>query len=294
MKNKDTVLIIYPPGGYGTFFEWCLSYFSGELESNDSPLDKDAGSARNFDGNRLDFPKHLQQGTEFLTTAEYLNSDLNYKFVRSHGEHDLAPVQQYINQYGSYFKKIIHLRHDNLVMLEILSNMIHKIKKVDIAATWYKRANVTDSDAIWEIREKLTFLIEGRYSHYDTHLNFIAPNVLDIPVGSLGNNFEQVIEDVFVKLNLKFDPIRKQQLSTRLAEWRDSQPYLHIDRKCTEIVNATVNDRYYDWSHIQLDIFAEAYIQMQLRLLHKLQLKCYNLNVFPTNTKDLKELLFDV
>jgi hypothetical protein len=295
MKNKDTVLIIYPGGGYGTFFEWCLSYFSGELTSSESPLVAGTGSAHNFVGNPLDFPKDLWPGSVFLTVEEYLSSDFTYTFVRSHGEDGNGTVQKYVDRYGHYFKKIIHLRHENKIALEVLSNSIYKIKKINVADFWYDNAKVVSSDAIWEIREKLSFVMEGRYKHHDKEwTDFVAPNVIDVPIAKLGTDFEQVLENVFSELGLIFDPTRKKEMPEHLSTWRTSQQFLHIDQKCSQIINSTVNNRYHDWSHIHLDIFAEAYIQMQFRLLHKLQLKCYNLNVFPTNTKDLKELLLDV
>ena len=44
---KNTNVILYPPGGYGHFINWCCEYFSGNLDSDVVPLN-DLGNCHNF------------------------------------------------------------------------------------------------------------------------------------------------------------------------------------------------------------------------------------------------------
>lgn len=95
---------------------------------------------------------------------------------------------------------------------------------------------------------------------------------------------------------LSIDNWRKYLDSDNFSEiyeqWLAIQKHKDTDKIVQSIVNSTVNGIDYAWA--PLNIVNEAVVQMQLRDLHSLDLKCYNLDVFPTNTKDLKELLINV
>ena len=69
--------------------------------------------------------------------------------------------------------------------------------------------------------------------------------------------------------------------------------YTQKDIIVDNIVNAIIAGTEYDWGEGKLSLIDESIVQMRLRDLHELDLKCYNLNVFPTNTTDLKKLLFN-
>jgi len=300
MTIKDTTLIIYPTGGYGTYFEWCLSYFTGLLKDSDSPLMKSTGSAHKFWGNPLDFPKDILGAVQPCPSVdEYLDSENNYVFARTHARVNLGSAQLYVDKYGDYFKHIIHLRHSKHVILEVLLNRLHKVfdskKAVD---DFYKQANVLPTDAIWEAREKISFTISGLYNHYDSERgDFTAKHAIDIPIERLKDEFRQVITEVVNTIGLELDPIREQELDSVLKEWKHSQKFLGIDQMCLQFVNAAIKGEDFDWDdlpHYPSNIVIEAYIQMLLRDLHRYEIRCYNLDVFPTNTKDLKELLINV
>jgi hypothetical protein len=299
MKNKDTALIIYPGGGYGTFFEWCLTYFSGELESNSSPLISATGSAHKFWGHPLDFSNPTGHHLECLTVDQYLNSDSNFTFARSHARADVNSAQVYVDKYGNAFKHIIEPRPDNTVMLEIFLNLLHKVSFAnDIVDKIYNASSITSNDDKWEVREKLSFYLRSRYLHLDSERrHFTAPNVITIPIARLHNQFKSCIQEVFDSIGIKGDPSREHEMDTVLADWASNQKFLNIDSLCQQFVKAAISGEEYSWPRLAtlpLNIFIESYIQMLLRDLHGLEIRCYNLNVFPTNAKNLKELLINV
>lgn len=300
MKNKDTILIIYPTGGYGTFFEWCLTYFSGELIFDSSPIISETGSAHNFWGNPLDFPSFPKRNLKSLTMEEYLNSDLNFTFARSHANF-FTGLQDYVNRYGPAFKHIIELRPDHTVILEIMLNLFHKIVREDAKNQLdfeYKLSSITDDDNIWEVREKLSFHLRGRYLHIDLpEHHVVAPNVITIPISQFCTQSKNCILKVFDSVGMPIDPERKLKIDDILADWENNQIFLNIDQKCHDFVDAVIAGKDYSWPELNklpYNIFIEAYIQMLLRDLHGFEIKCYNLDVFPTNAKDLKELLINV
>jgi hypothetical protein len=301
MKNKNTVLIIYPGGGYGTFFEWCLTYFSGELESYSSPLIAATGSAHNFWGHPLNLEVLPGRNLKSLTIDEYLDSDLNFTFARSHGQTNEYDAQSYVDKYGSAFKHIIELRPDHSVMLEIFLNLLHKIPcefSNNIIKEAYDLSSITDNDKTWEIREKLSFHLRGRYLWSDSEINHLtAPNIITIPISQLSTQFKNCILKVFDSAGIGVSPTRKLEMDTIFDDWANNQLFLNIHQRCQKFVSAVIAGENYSWpelTKLPLNIFIEAYIQMLLRDLHGFEIKCYNLDVFPTSAKDLKELLINV
>lgn len=68
------------------------------------------------------------------------------------------------------------------------------------------------------------------------------------------------------------------------------QCHMNKDLLCNQIVESIITNEYFDWSATALTFIDEAMIQKLLRDAG-VQLRCYNLNIFPTNTKDFLPLL---
>ena len=69
------------------------------------------------------------------------------------------------------------------------------------------------------------------------------------------------------------------------------QKFVNIDHVCQQILAAVVNGQYSEWE--DLSIFDEAWLQWQLRN-NKLEIRCEGLDKFPTNSLQLRELLYPV
>jgi len=76
-------------------------------------------------------------------------------------------------------------------------------------------------------------------------------------------------------------------------KWIVLQEHKNKDQIVVEIINNILADRNFDWADKNLTIYDEAMIQYYLREKN-IEIKCNELNVFPTNTNDLKELLYNV
>ena len=74
------------------------------------------------------------------------------------------------------------------------------------------------------------------------------------------------------------------------SEWVSLQVHKNKDQLCNSIVNSVIQNPI-EWDYNELTLLDEAYIQKELRRLHKLELRCYNLNRFPTSTQELKKYL---
>lgn len=288
MNKKDTVLIVYPIGAYGTFLEWCLNYFSGKLINDDLPF-KSNGSSHKFKGFPLDFPGSI-------TTNDYLSSDITYDIARTHWLDTPGSrnnVSTYINSYKDYFKFVIKIHADQDYNLLVLHNILTKVNfegKNDFIKTLNEVSHIYDYDAVWIKREKLSLIIQYLHSYWNYYETDSA-NQLTITVSDLITNLKETLKLIFDRLNFKFDPDRLAKIDWVIEHWLALQKYKDIDKLCRNIIESTLNNINYAWSKENLTIYDEAYIQMCLRTLHNTELRCYNLNEFPTDSIDLRKIL---
>jgi len=56
-----------------------------------------------------------------------------------------------------------------------------------------------------------------------------------------------------------------------------------------KILNSVFTDQYFEWQQDDLTLYSEAYIQRSLKN-QGIMLQCYNLDKFPTSTKNLIEI----
>ena len=99
------------------------------------------------------------------------------------------------------------------------------------------------------------------------------------------------LKSTFLKISeyLGLTVINKKELTQFCNKWTKAQQYIIDEYKSIElIVNNTLSNKDYDWPI--LNIIAESIIQKRLRDAGY-ELKCYNLNRFPTNSKTLANLL---
>jgi hypothetical protein len=83
--------------------------------------------------------------------------------------------------------------------------------------------------------------------------------------------------------------INKTELTQFCNKWTKAQQYIVDEyRLIDSIVSSILDNEDYNWP--ALNIIAESIIQKRLRDAGY-ELKCYNLNTFPTNSKTLANLL---
>ena len=146
---------------------------------------------------------------------------------------------------------------------------------------------------LWELREFLSFYIFPQHlteTELDNLLHFSDPKVFKLDIRRLFDDFELTVKQLLNFCNL---PLKRNKFKEVFDAWLPLQKHYKKDKLVNDIIQAIAAGAYFDWAATSLTVVDEALVQMQLRDLHKLDLRCYNLNVFPTNTKDLKELLID-
>ena len=69
------------------------------------------------------------------------------------------------------------------------------------------------------------------------------------------------------------------------------QRYQNQDQLCQDIVDNTLNNTYFDWRDQEVPLASQAWIQWQLRNLGW-EIKCDGLDTWPTNSIQLKNLIY--
>ena len=288
MIKKDTILILYPPGSYGTFLEWSLLYFSGLLENTKLPF-RATGSAHEYKGNHLDIyqPDFLN-----ISSIDYFSSNSNLAVVRTHIFNDPTKIQATVDKFKNYSKLIVSLVPDSKSQLLVLNNAISKLSDVNrelLKKGLYVVTDIDQEDPVWVKREKLSFIYSW-YNNFDDYRP-TEDNVYKLSVTDFLNDFETNIQNILDKSQLNIDSDRFKNITDIKNQWLGLQEFKNRQSLCENIVALTLQNVFYEWTGTALSIYDEAYIQYMFRVLHNYDIRCYNLVVFPTNTFELRKLL---
>lgn len=282
MHEKNTILILYPPGGYGTFLDWSLNYFTGII-ADDLPF-LDDGSSHKFYGWHLD-------SSHCISTRDFLQSDKNVFSCRSHSP---IEVSQYLELYGKYFKKIIIIQPTENTAIQTFCNAMLKVKdhtKTQWLTNIYSQNQINTNEPIWSQREKLSYYIEGYAKFYHKWYSTDLSDVHLTNVNDLCYNYKSVLINLIDKLNLKFNSDRFLKIDNIYSEWKTLQPYFDLDNFCSDLAQKIANRIEYQWDSTQLNLFSESYVQYLLRSKYNIELNCCNLDIFPCSSLEFQPYL---
>jgi hypothetical protein len=291
MKN---ICVIYNQGSYGTFVHWCLNYFT-DLKFNQTLPFNSNGNSHKFDN-----PDHLY---DFSGCKSYVNSDLDYNAVRFH-----LRVEEHEDVFGNLtyisenFKKIIFL---HCTEKSIVWNMNNKFEKIwtdgwlkndenikKLIKNWGDQKTL-DTIEVWELRECLSLFYYDQHVAESDLLNVDAfknsfNNCQFVDVEELRDSFEPTIKKLIEYCEL--DLVRND-FSYVFDSWIALQKHKDKDKLVANIIDATLNKEYLEWP--PLTLVDEAVIQYLLRK-NGFEIKCYNINIFPTNSTELNKIIYEI
>lgn len=288
-----TIAIVYTGGAYGTYLEWCLITLTSDIEIR--PPFTSKGNSHHFPGHVL---KDIEGWKNFVATGSQL------PFVRFHPktrkEHSLSSNLDYVCNTA---QSVVYLYPDtalltvnnwmtktckdwwaNQLTKQIDYNLIYQNWSVDPATPF-------DQVPYWIQREFLSFYLmpawydQVEWNHLET---WSHPNCCVVTVGQLLHDFENSIHRIKTHCNLQFKkdvaelvPFHQQNLKL--------QKYITQDQICNQIIDAIVNNQLFEWEPLPLG--SEAWVQWQLRNLGY-EIMCNELDIFPTNSVQLRKLLY--
>ena len=153
---------------------------------------------------------------------------------------------------------------------------------------WNKNYSSWQDMQIWELREWFSLFYPNWIQEWidSKNVNFKTSS-LKVRNSDLLNGLENTFNEICQYLGLTV--IDKTRLTNFCNEWASAQKYIVDEYKLLDlIVENTINNKDFNWQ--DLNIIAEAIIQQNLRLAGY-EIRCYNLNKFPTNSLELNKLL---
>lgn len=293
-----TVPIIYSAGAYGTYVEWCLTTLCS-VEDIQDPFNAN-GNSHGFEGNFL---------SGMPGWRNYLSTNHQHKFVRFHPK-TLAEelLTNNLTEILESVPGIIYLYPDRDSMMLIVNNYLskpwhdwwtaHFSKEIDVSkiySNWLVADTPIAEIPMWIRREFLSFYLmpawydQVEWYHLDSWTHPRSHNVL---ITDLLYNFESVIGQLQQAFDLEFvRPI--QDLLPYHEKNLQLQTHKNQDQLCKRILDSIMNKANFDWTDQILPLASESYIQWQLRNLGY-EIRCHELDKFPTNSVNLQELLYTI
>lgn len=296
--SKDTTVIAYGPGLYGTYLAWCLTTLTTST-SIQEPFTA-IGNSHKFRG-------------VILKTIEdwdhYINSEIQHPFVRLHPKtRKDQKLDNLLTCLNKTAKSVIHLYPERDAVVFYINNYttkthpswwLHQLEDKHINSDLlYSNWPIDNSTAInqiprWIQREFLSFYLmpawfdQLEWYHPD---RWQHPKVLVVTPKKLFFDFESTLLDIQQHCNLEFvRPI------SDLAPYNEKNLALQVnigqDELCANILDAVQTKTYFEWE--SLPLASEVWIQWQLRNLG-FEIQCHGLDKFPTNSVYLTELLYSV
>jgi len=289
--------VFFVPGMFGSTIEYVLRCFTKEYSaSHDISICSD-GSMHNF--SKEFHPRQHKEliGLDNLCTDAITTSI--YPFCDTHFPEILRTIKR---QHVNYHKDKCVLLHANSLSgaeLNILfqyhkiaagqkvnaglqifcGDNTHNIKNWNICYTDYKDMQ------LWELREwfslfYVSWIQEWIQSQYEIDNKFIKIDHLDVL-----NDFVPTMKKIINHCELTL----KSGLEEFSLEWRNKQQYI-VDEfdLLNQIVSYTVSNKDLTWNPV--NVISEAIVQQRLRSLGY-EIRCDQLNTFPTDSKTLYNLL---
>jgi hypothetical protein len=280
------IIVLFPSGGFGSTIEYSLRQFSNELTKVNAVI-LDNGSMHSY----------IKEWHP-LTIDQFLkkpNFDVEIATPVYPGFDNLPPADT-IRKFQEGIpknKKVVVISFDTrdmairnqLFVFHKVPFMIGNLMKNEKYKNWGADYNSFEEMKIFELREAISFFIDSQDSYMDVH-KIIDKNWLCINTDDILYDFKNTILKIIDYCDLSPNTI---EIDDFYNKWFEKQQYILNEFATTKnIVNCMVSDKYFLWQPIS--IMSEAIVQSELKR-HNIEIACYNLDVFPTNTIDLKKII---
>jgi len=149
-----------------------------------------------------------------------------------------------------------------------------------------------DEFDLWELRELLSLywftISEAEFEGWENFKRISEHPIITVESFRQLDTFMSTVLEICKHFDVTAREDKLKKLEKIYPVWRDKQIHMDKDQLCEQIANSVTNGEDIDWSKDKLSILDEAWIQKLLRERGN-ELRCYNLNDFPTNTKELRD-----
>lgn len=284
-EKPVTYIIVYNGGAYGNFVGWVIHWLTGKIPVTDRPWGRNGNSHNN---NIIKYYRTVEDACKFKETG-VVHPILDDKTL----------LKDILDNLQKNFDKVIFLYPNLEDFIWNINNKFEKIfeqgwinenfNNIEENLTFWKKD--IENLQNWEIREWLSYYIfpqhlsEVRFNEF----NSINNTILKISLSELRDETFLVFKKICNFLDLKIVRSDKEA-DLMISEWKELQIHKHKDRLINDLTNAIVENKNIKFS-TNLTIVDQAEIQRRLREKHNIEIKCYGLNDWPTNTSELNKLL---
>jgi hypothetical protein len=299
--------VLFPPGAFGTTIGYVLSRFSlGENIEKVCPtkLISPDGSMHLAYGDINKRPGHWAFQSQLenffngetdqhikISTPIYPNPDLHANEIINLFEKH-RPTDKYVFLYikDLYYSELNMIIQYYKIAHGVLNESLkifcgkneHNIKQ------WNSNYTHWTQMQSWELREWLSLFYIDWVSEWIEAKNYVPSHWLVISTEEILNDTFNTFIKVCEYCN-GYNESTYEELKYFSEVWRSKQQYLIDEYKLVnDIVKNSINKTNFDW--VPLNIISESIIQQQLRS-HGYEIKCHNLNSFPTNSIHLHHLM---
>lgn len=298
--------IFFVPGMFGSTIEHMIRCYTKEFVPTNAGVAEDGSMHTYF--KQAHFGSELKQIQNFFSIAGGLQSDLQittpiYPFEQSHLPEILDEIKKYLTPAD---KNILIYAHS---LQDCELNMLfqyHKIAKARDIRTGMRtgieifcgdnRVNITQWNKdyrhwtemqIWELREWLSLFYEAWVNEWIQSQYQVPDDFLKIQNIEILHN----TKDTFLKIAKFCNLHNDKPMDDFLEEWSNKQDYILSEfNTIAQILDNTLAQKEFTWAPIT--IIGEAIVQRRLREKNY-EIRCNDLNIFPTNSESLYNLLYN-
>jgi len=280
------IAILFPAGAFGSTIEYSLREFSVNLRKVKATITS-TGSMHSF---------HKEFHPITLIELEKIQTH-NYEIVTP-----VYPGRNYLDPGATVEKmikflpaKTVFIHFDTVAQFERnllfcyykIPNLIDYILK-NKAANWNPEYTQVQQMQPYEIREALSFQFD-QANDYLTVQKQTPATWLHVTPDQILYDFGSTLQKMIEYCGLTRDPHTNPDVF--YSAWFASQQYILYEFHTTQQILNNLNNNDFAWQPIS--IMAEALIQAKLRQ-QGWEIACYQLNQFPTCTKDLKKVMIQL
>lgn len=266
------ISVIFPPGAYGNFLSSCLYMFT-ELSDSDYNFKFGIAGDSHIIRSNKDYRSKIQ-----VTHLPYMSGFDENRMTPDKTVIILADQKHLLDYFDNQFTKQ-HDRNLPVYVQTLFSNAIvnEKLEKFNTNLECFDN---------WQMREYISFWInECLLADTDLYSNTSGHQISSSELFNV--DFVQTFSRIASYLG--YNVINTQDLVTHHKKFVELQKFDNIQLKCEQWATDVLAGKNFESPCVT--IFDEAYVQHLLRK-SGFEIKCYQLNEFPRNSKDLYSLLY--
>ena len=287
--------IFFVPGMFGSTIEFCIRNFSNEYQSK---LTNELESYIRADGTLHSVTKEL-----------HLTSDKMPDILKQYGSSSTAISTPIYPTQRKHFPEIINTLYENSDFKNNKNVLLFadsvSAAELNLYFQYYKIATGSHDTGLkmglgiffnhredwqeldyWELREWFSIFYTNWIQEWTESYQNVQKDFLTVSNVDFLYHPKQCLERIFEHCELTFN---QKDIDKFVKMWQNKQQYIiNNENLCRDIIANTIEQLDFSWE--STNIVQEAIIQKRLRDCGY-EIKCWNLNTFPTNTEQLYNLL---